>query len=62
MPSMTIEEAREILGPQESAELTDEQLKRLIIDLEIIARETLKAIKEGKFKLGEVSKVTGDSN
>ena len=62
MSSVTIEEARKILGAKESSELSDEELQHLICDLEIIARETLKAIKEGKFKLREVSKVTGDSN
>ena len=51
MSSMTIEEAREILGPEESAGLNDVQLAELIQALDIIARETLTAIREGKFKL-----------
>lgn len=51
MPSVTIEEARELLGAEESAKLSDEQLQKLIWDLEAIARETLRAIRQGKFKI-----------
>ena len=51
---MTIQEAREILGPKESSELTDEQLEELIVTLEIIARETIQASREGKFKLTDI--------
>ena len=47
---MSLEEARKILGKEESAELSDEQLQKLIYDLEAIARETIKAILNGEFK------------
>lgn len=47
---MKADEARVILGDEASAELTDEQLQQLIWDLEVIARDTLRAIREAKFK------------
>lgn len=50
MNSMSLEEARKILGKEESTELSDEQLQKLIYDLEAIAREAIKAIQNGEFK------------
>jgi hypothetical protein len=51
MPSLTIKEARVILGGDKSAKLFDEQLQQLIWDLEVIAKESLKAIREGRYRL-----------
>ena len=50
MNSMTIKEARKILGKEESIKLTDEQLQKLISDLEILASMTIKAIMNGELK------------
>ena len=47
---MSLEEARNILGQDETAEFSDEQLQKLIYDLEAIARETIKAILYGDFE------------
>jgi hypothetical protein len=51
MTSMSLDEARELLGEEESAELDDEQLQQLIWNLEAIARMTIKAIVNGEFKI-----------
>lgn len=61
MKQVTIEEARKLIGPKASAELTDEQLAQLIRDFEIIARETLRAIALGEMKLSSRSSETGNA-
>lgn len=53
MKSMSLKEARELLGEEESAELDDEQLQKLIWDLEAIASMTIKAIINGEMKISE---------
>ena len=57
MNSISLEEARKRLGEEESAELSDEQLQKLIYDLEAIARETIKAIHNGEFKPDKPSSI-----
>jgi hypothetical protein len=49
--AMTVEEAREILGEEESSKLNDEQLQKLIWDLEAIAKMTIKAIMNGEMTI-----------
>ena len=50
---MTIDEARKILGDEKSAEFTDDELQQLIWDLTAIARETLKSIASGEFRVSD---------
>jgi len=47
---MTVEEAREILGEEESSKLTDEELEKLIWDLDMLAGMTIKAIMNSEMK------------
>lgn len=44
------EEAREILGDGINAELDDEQLQNLILDLEVLARMVIQHIIDGKLR------------
>jgi hypothetical protein len=53
MSSMSINEARKILGEEESAKLSDEQLQDLIWKLESLASMTIKAIMNGDMKIPE---------
>lgn len=48
---MTLERARELLGEEESARFTDEELQQFIWDLEAIARMTIKALIRGEMKI-----------
>ena len=48
---MALKEARKILGKVESDKLTDEQLEKLICDLDIIAGMTIKALLNGEMKI-----------
>lgn len=57
MSSMSLDEAHKILGEDMSAEFEDEQLQKLIWDLEAIARMTLKAIANGEFKPDKPSSI-----
>jgi hypothetical protein len=50
MSIMSIEEARKILGDDESADLSDDQLEGLLQDLEAIASMTIQSIMKGEFK------------
>lgn len=49
--SMSLNEAREILGKEMSDKLSDEELQQLIWNLEALARETIKAIVKGELKI-----------
>lgn len=51
MTSMTLERARELLGEELSAKLSDEELQQLIWDLEVLASMTIKAMMNGEFKM-----------
>lgn len=51
MSLMTIDEAREILGEEMSANFTDEQLQEVIWNLTAIARETIKSMANGEFQI-----------
>lgn len=48
--SISLNEARKILGKETSDKLSDEELQQLIWNLEALARETIKAIKSGEMK------------
>lgn len=50
MATITVEEAREILG-ETSKKMTDEEIQKLIFDLDEIARLTLKALRDGTMKI-----------
>lgn len=50
MKQVTIEEAREILGDDINAELNDEQLQNLILDMEVLARMVIQDIIDGKLR------------
>lgn len=50
---VSIPEARKILGKKISGKLSDEEVEKLIIDLDELARMTLKAIREGTLKIPE---------
>ena len=50
MATITIKEARKILGKEVSDKLSDEELQQTISDLEAIARMTLKSIQNGEIK------------
>lgn len=51
MNQVTIEKAREIIGIEESANFSDEQLQQLIFDLSFIAREMILAMREGEITI-----------
>lgn len=46
---MSVPEARKILGKKISDKMSDEEIEKLIVDLDEIARLTLKSIREGAF-------------
>lgn len=45
---ISLNEARKILGKEVSDNLSDEELRQLIWNLEALARETIKAIMNGE--------------
>lgn len=49
--SMSLGEARKLLGKETSDKLSDEELEQLVWNLETLARETIKAIVNGEFKV-----------
>jgi len=49
---MSVEEAREILG-EEYNKLSDEEIERIVSDLEVIASLTIKAIVKGEFRIND---------
>jgi len=50
-PVMSVEEARKLLG-EEANEMTDDQIERLIDDLDILARYALKLARQKVRMLG----------
>ena len=50
MASMSLDEARKILGEEMSTQFSDDHPQKVIWDLEYIARETLESIANGSFK------------
>lgn len=52
---ISVEEAREILG-KDGEKLTDDEIVKLIDDLDGIARATIRAYTRGEFKKGTLEK------
>lgn len=48
---ISISEARKILGKKISDKMSDEEIEKLVLDLDEIARLTLKGIREGTIKV-----------
>lgn len=56
---MTIDEAREILGGEYSAKLTDEQLEHTIMTLEALAPEYIRTYTRERFHIIDEKDING---
>lgn len=59
MALMTIDEAREILGGEYSAKLTDEQLEHTIMTLEALAPEYIRTYTRERFHIIDEKDING---
>lgn len=53
---ISLKEARKLLGKELSEKLSDEELEKLIIDLDELARLTIRGIMDGSLKIPENKK------
>lgn len=54
-PTISILEARKILGEKISDKLSDEEIEKLTFDLEFLARYTVRGIRDGTLKIPDKS-------
>lgn len=50
-PIISLEEARKLLSKEMSEKLSDDELEKLIIDLDELAKLTIRAIMDGSLKV-----------